>query len=259
MRDVHYAPGEVIFAEGDASESVGWIRSGRVEVLKRTSTDDIVLGDVGAGEFVGEMGVIAGRPRVATVRAKTEAELQLLDPSEFTARLGRDPEMALQILLRLGERLRAANQRLAELQGQEDGAATGETPPPAAPPARSVRILPGSARVTGTLPSEGLEIEAFPFHVGRPAHRRERPAPVRMGLLVPDAQPFRLSRAHFAVVAEPDGGFAVHDVGSHLGTIVNGDLIGQHAPRAVAPLRQGENVVVAGGRDSPYVFRIVLP
>jgi hypothetical protein len=49
---------------------------------------------------------------------------------------------------------------------------------------------------------------------------------------------------------------AVRDGSSTLGTIVNGTLIGQHAPRTTAVLEDGDNEVVAGGRDSPFVFRL---
>lgn len=263
MQEVHHAPGEVIFQEGSTSDTVAYLLTGRVEVLKNTDGDEVVLGEVGAGEFVGEMGVLEGRPRGATVRARSDVRLRLMTESEFNDRLGKEPETALQIVLRLSERLRSVNARLAEMQAHEAGEAFDvEVIPPASQalaPVREavVRILPGSRRVESVLPAAGLEIEAFPFHVGRPAHQREMQASVPMGLLVPDNRPFRLSRAHFSVVRER-GGHAVRDVGSHLGTIVNGELIGQHASKAFALLEPGENVVVAGGRDSPYAFRVFL-
>jgi hypothetical protein len=50
----------------------------------------------------------------------------------------------------------------------------------------------------------------------------------------------------------------VRDEGSRLGTLVNGVLVGQHAGRSSAPLRAGDNAVVAGGRDSPFAFRVVV-
>ena len=63
MQEVHHAPGEVIFREGQPSDTVAYLLTGRVEVLKRTTDgDEVVLGEVGAGEFVGEMGVHRGAP-----------------------------------------------------------------------------------------------------------------------------------------------------------------------------------------------------
>jgi CRP-like cAMP-binding protein len=265
MQEVHHAPGELIFEEGQPSDRVAFLLTGRVEVLKRTNGDEVVLGEVGAGEFVGEMGVIEGRMRGASVRAKSDVRLRLMSEAEFNERLGREPETALQIVLRLSERLRAVNARLAEMQAHEDDEhrefAVDPVVPVVArvlpPKAMRVRVLPGSDRVEDAVGEAGIEIEAFPFHVGRPARHREAAAPLPMGLLVPDERPFRLSRAHFSIVQER-GGYAVRDVGSHLGTTVNGELIGQHAPKALAPLRPGENLVVAGGRDSPFAFRVIL-
>ena len=67
-----------------------------------------------------------------------------------------------------------------------------------------------------------------------------------MRLELEDAAPYRLSRRHFAVVAS-DGGLAVRDDHSTLGTVVNGEAVGEQFPRSEAPLRRGENLVVAGG------------
>jgi len=266
MREVHRAPGEVIFTEGQPSEEVAYLLTGRVEVSKRADGEEVVLGEVGAGEFVGEMGVIEGRPRGATVRAKSDVHMRMMTQEEFNARLGKEPETALQVVLRLSERLRAVNSRLAEMRAHEESEQPEfevEVIPPADPPAAlarvpSVRLLAASDRVGTVVSEEGLEIQVFPFHVGRPPRRREAPAPLPMGLLVPDDRPFRLSRAHFSIVRE-GAGYAVRDVGSHLGTTVNGELIGQHAPKALARLAPGENLVVAGGRDSPFAFRILVP
>ena len=263
MQEVHHAPGEVIFEEGQPSDTVAYLLTGRVEVLKRTDGEEVVLGEVGAGEFVGEMGVIEGRPRGATVRAKSNVRLRLMDESEFNERLGQEPETALQIVLRLSERLRSVNARLAEMQAHEAGEEFEvEVIPPvvralALPRAMTVRVLADSRRVAESVPEAGILVPEFPFHVGRPAQEREAPASLPMGLLVPDTRPFRLSRTHFSIVQER-GGFAVRDIGSHLGTTVNGELIGQHAPKAFALLQPGENLVVAGGRGSPYAFRLVL-
>jgi hypothetical protein len=45
---------------------------------------------------------------------------------------------------------------------------------------------------------------------------------------------------------------------STLGTIVNGEPIGDHFRGDDAPLRAGENEVIAGGVDSPFVFSVFI-
>jgi len=76
-----------------------------------------------------------------------------------------------------------------------------------------------------------------------------------------DNAPFRLSRNHFIIeklIEKPDGGFHVRDLCSALGTIVNGEPIGNHFRTDDAPLSAGENEVIAGGVDSPFVFSVSI-
>jgi hypothetical protein len=71
------------------------------------------------------------------------------------------------------------------------------------------------------------------------------------------AAPFRLSRNHF-MIEKRDGSYYVRDLRSTLGTIVNGEPIGDHFRGDDAPLRAGENEVIAGGVDSPFAFSVFI-
>jgi pSer/pThr/pTyr-binding forkhead associated (FHA) protein len=57
-------------------------------------------------------------------------------------------------------------------------------------------------------------------------------------------------------IEKRDGSYYVRDLGSTLGTIVNGEPIGDHFSGDDAPLRASENEVIAGGVDSPFVFSV---
>lgn len=254
MTELEFKAGNTVFREGDLSNAVCLIRRGTVEVLKQIDDDVVRLGSVGEGEFVGEMGVIEKRPRGATVKAESDVTLEMLSEEEFLERLSKDAGTAMQALRRLSERLRAANDRVLEY---ETSGATSGAEVVAHPLLPVVRILADHPRVGRELPKDGLAVEQLPFHVGRPSGRGERPAAVELSLALRDGIPYRLSRVHFSLVADGDG-VAVRDVGSTLGTLVNGELIGEHAPRVFAPLAEGENRVQAGGIDSPFAFRIVV-
>jgi putative ABC transport system ATP-binding protein len=67
---VHLEAGEVLFLQGDRGDLIYAIESGRVEVF-RTMTDgrDVALAQIGAGNYVGELGPILNLPRSASVRA----------------------------------------------------------------------------------------------------------------------------------------------------------------------------------------------
>ena len=48
----------------------------------------------------------------------------------------------------------------------------------------------------------------------------------------------------------------IEDLGSTLGTVVNGQAIGHHFARDAAPVRRGDNHILAGGRGSPFEFLV---
>jgi hypothetical protein len=113
-----------------------------------------------------------------------------------------------------------------------------------------------------------LGLGDLPFIVGRRRIAGEGLPPWQPDLELNDTAPFRLSRNHF-VIEKHDGGYRVRDLCSTLGTIVNGEPIG-HCVRvdaftawghfsSDAPLRAGENEVIAGGADSPFVFSVFIP
>ena len=68
--------------------------------------------------------------------------------------------------------------------------------------------------------------------------------------------PFRMSRVHFAILRTEDG-LQVRDLESTLGTSVNGVSLGRHFGSDLASLKRGENIIAAGGVDSPFRFRVL--
>ncbi len=112
-----------------------------------------------------------------------------------------------------------------------------------------------------------LGLGDLPFIVGRRPAAGEGLPPWQPDLELNDSAPFRLSRNHFAI-EKSDGEYRVRDLCSTLGTIVNGEPIGHyfraddstawgHLP-SHARLRAGENEVIAGRADSPFVFSVFI-
>jgi hypothetical protein len=112
-----------------------------------------------------------------------------------------------------------------------------------------------------------LGLGDLPFIVGRRPAAGEWLPPWQPDLELNDTAPFSLSRNHFAI-ERCDGRYRVRDLCSTLGTIVNGEPIGHYLrPDAStawgrlasdAPLRAGENEIIAGGVDSPFVFSVFI-
>src|ERR1700751_5566762 len=78
MTCTHFAKEQVLFREGDPADSVFRLLSGSVDILRELDGDPILLGTVGAGQFIGEMGVGENRPRNATARAAGKVEVEIL-------------------------------------------------------------------------------------------------------------------------------------------------------------------------------------
>ena len=96
------------------------------------------------------------------------------------------------------------------------------------------------------------------FVVGRRPVAGEGLPPRQPDLMLDDTGPFRLSRNHFMIEQRREG-YLVRDLRSTLGTMVNGQPIGGNFRTDDALLRVGENEVIAGGADSPFVFSLCIP
>ena len=250
-----YRAGEVLFHEGELSEFVCRLVSGEADVIKHNEGEAVILGTARPGEFVGEIGVIENSPRSATVRAVSAVTAEVYPKDEFLLRVSQDGVLALQLMVRLAERLKTVNAAFVEAvsigqsvpQGQSDLAS-------ALPP---LRIFADSPRVAQALPPEGVLVETLSFVVGRIPEKAEAPPKIPVDLALQDRRPYRLSRVHFAIDAV-NGTYRVRDLHSTLGTDVNGRGFGGMFAADEAVLESGENVVIAGGRDSPYRFRLVI-
>ena len=102
QRLTEFAPGEVIFAEGDKGDTMYVIRSGEVDIL----INGKLMESLSAGDIFGEMALIDGSPRVATARAKTACELAPLTEKTFLFLVDEAPYFAITVMRTLANRLR---------------------------------------------------------------------------------------------------------------------------------------------------------
>lgn len=249
-----YEDGQVVFSEGEKSDFVGYIVDGEAEVCKRHGSADITVGRLNAGEYIGEMAAIEGRAHGATVRASSTLVVERLEKTSFLERASHDNDLALLLLKRLSQRLHTMDDAYAAVVGT-DG--RGDRPSKHEVAASSVTLFPGSSCLARHLPAGGLVLDRLPFLIGRTPSRREQSPPVPVDLRIDDPPPYRLSRSHFSIDRQY-GQTVVRDLNSHLGTRVNKAFIGRFFPRDTAELSHGENVIIAGGKGSPYEFRIVV-
>jgi CRP-like cAMP-binding protein len=255
-----FKKGDFLFRQGDASDRVLLVKSGAVEILREVGESFIVLGNVRAGEWLGEMGVIENRSHSASARAIADGEVDGFTAQQFLERVSGDPVLARDLILRLSIRLREIENKVTGdlLRLMHDGF------PDRGSEMQSELGIDGTAKISISADSDFLaeligkvpiRISRLPYLVGRTPAKRETSPSQRPDLLVEDEEPFRLSRQHFAI-ARNGNRVLVSDVGSALGTIVNGQPIGRHFMRDSAPLHRGENHILAGGEGSPFKFRV---
>jgi EAL domain-containing protein (putative c-di-GMP-specific phosphodiesterase class I) len=79
--------GAELFREGDEGEAAYLIESGEVEIFVMRDGQELILARRGAGEIIGEMALIDGGPRSASVRVAAECVLLPITPSQFKRRL----------------------------------------------------------------------------------------------------------------------------------------------------------------------------
>ena len=90
----HFAVGEALMTQGEASVSIHFVLEGQVRVTRQRRSDaqPVQLAMHGSGEIVGEMGVMVDLPRSATVIAATPTTTLELDTASFEARRARVPD-----------------------------------------------------------------------------------------------------------------------------------------------------------------------
>ncbi len=138
-----FEPGQVVFREGDASDTCYIVRSGRARAVREHAGGrTITLATFGPGDIFGELALFEDERRSATVEA--------IEPTSVVAVLGPDmrrlmvehPGISARLVIALGRRLRETNERLSrqsfqtvqsrvavvlsELVAQELAAAEGE-------------------------------------------------------------------------------------------------------------------------------------
>lgn len=80
-----FAPGHVIFRQGELGNQVYVIVSGEAEVVQELETGEAVIARLQSGQFFGEMALVRGAPRVATVRAVTDLDVLVMQRGAFLA------------------------------------------------------------------------------------------------------------------------------------------------------------------------------
>jgi CRP-like cAMP-binding protein len=109
-----FRAGEVVFREGDDSDTCYIVRSGHARAVREHADGrQITLATFGSGDIFGELAMFDDERRSATVEAVDDLDVLGIPGIDFRSLLVRFPDIAVKLAIALGRRLRAANERLA--------------------------------------------------------------------------------------------------------------------------------------------------
>lgn len=116
MTNVKVTKGHTLFKEGDEGDRLYVVVEGKLK-LGTTSVDgrENLLSILGPGEMFGELSLFDPEPRTATATAVTDAKLLALAHDQVIGLVTAHPQVSLELLRRLAQRLRKSNEILADL------------------------------------------------------------------------------------------------------------------------------------------------
>jgi hypothetical protein len=279
MKLASYEIDDVIFQQGDNSREVYRLLSGKVQIAAYHQEKPVTVAELRSGQIFGEMALVDERPRAATAQCIEAAVCEVMTPEDFQSEILRISPAFLPYLGLYFERLLSFSERL-HLQMHQPS-----PPPPVLikKPAVSESTIPlwsegifksaepAKKRMEGCLTLKAMPscvdqippefsdetITSFPYLIGRKSQSGDD---IYVGvatnqLLIWDSAPYQVSRNHCAIERNGDQ-FFVTDYGSTLGTIVNGNPIGENQATQTCPLVKGVNTLILGMHKSPYVFHI---
>ena len=113
MQIAELPAGADLVIEGEVGDALFLILSGEAVVLR----DGVEVNRVGEGSYFGELAILDGSPRSATVRAESDVTVAVLGIRMFRTLLRELPDLAEQLLVGLAGQLRDAQRAVAAVQG----------------------------------------------------------------------------------------------------------------------------------------------
>ncbi len=109
-----FEPGQVVFREGDASDTCYVVRSGRARAVREHSGGrTITLATFGTGDIFGELALFEDERRSATVEAIEQTSVVAVLGPDMRRLMVEHPGISARLVIALGRRLRETNERLS--------------------------------------------------------------------------------------------------------------------------------------------------
>ncbi len=118
---VAFGPGDIVCRQGDQGDRLFVVKSGILEVLAvpGDGAEPVPVAYLGTGEVIGELALITGSPRSATVRSPDQAELFSLDKAVFRDLMDQLPAFSRNLCTVLARRLEATTLNAPRAAGKQ--------------------------------------------------------------------------------------------------------------------------------------------
>lgn len=113
--------GDILFREGDPSDTMYVIKSGRIAITKAKGAGEIILAEKKTGEMLGEMAFFDDKPRSAGAKALLDTEVIALPFASLHAQFKTFPEWLKAMVRTVNGQLRDANARIKNLEAATTG------------------------------------------------------------------------------------------------------------------------------------------
>jgi CRP/FNR family cyclic AMP-dependent transcriptional regulator len=110
-----FEPGQIVFREGDASDTCYIVRRGRARAVREHADGrTITLATFGIGDIFGELAMFEDELRSATVEAVQRTDVVAVLGPDMRRLMVEHPQISARLVIALGRRLRETNERLAK-------------------------------------------------------------------------------------------------------------------------------------------------
>ena len=113
-----FEAGQILFEQGDPGDAAYVVLNGSAEVLVNRAGSQIKVADLEKNAIVGEIAILCDVPRTATVRAQDSLETLRISKDQFLRLLAEFPDMAIEIMRVLADRLGRTTAELSEARAQ---------------------------------------------------------------------------------------------------------------------------------------------
>ncbi len=111
-----FSEGEHLCDQGENGDSAFIILDGNADVVIDTEDGPITIAQIGANDIVGEIAILCDVPRTATIVASSDLETLAISKDNFLKLLKEFPDVSLEVMRVLGQRLDRMNQELSSLK-----------------------------------------------------------------------------------------------------------------------------------------------